>query len=105
MYSCGYWEKANNLDDAQEAKLELVFPSSGLKPGMRVLDIGCGWGEALELAAERYGIQGVGITVSEQQVQYARAISRGLPIEIHLQDYRLLDGNSIAFSPSACSNT
>ena len=92
VYSCGYWETADNLDDAQEAKLELVFRKLGLKPGMRILDIGCGWGEALRLAAERYGIQGVGITVSEQQVEYARRICNSLPIEIRLQDYRLLDG-------------
>ncbi|MGH8377805.1 MAG: class I SAM-dependent methyltransferase, partial [Gammaproteobacteria bacterium] len=62
VYSCGYWKDADNLDDAQVAKLELVFRKLGLKPGMRVLDIGCGWGEALKLAAERYGISGVGIT-------------------------------------------
>ncbi len=92
VYSCGYWETADNLDDAQEAKLELVFRKLGLKPGMRVLDIGCGWGEALRLAAERYGIKGVGITVSEQQAEYARRICNSLPIEIRLQDYRLLDG-------------
>jgi cyclopropane-fatty-acyl-phospholipid synthase len=91
VYSCGYWKDADNLDDAQEAKLELVFRKLGLKPGMRVLDIGCGWGEALKLAAERYGISGVGITVSEQQASYAREISKGLPIEVRLQDYRRLD--------------
>jgi cyclopropane-fatty-acyl-phospholipid synthase len=91
VYSCGYWKEANNLDDAQEAKLELVFRKLGLQRGMRVLDIGCGWGEALKLAAERHGITGVGITVSEQQANYAREISQGLPIEVRLQDYRLLD--------------
>ncbi|MGH8283639.1 MAG: cyclopropane fatty acyl phospholipid synthase [Gammaproteobacteria bacterium] len=90
VYSCGYWRDADNLDDAQEAKLELVFHKLGLQPGMRVLDIGCGWGEALKLAAEHYGISGVGITVSEQQARYAREISKGLPIEVRLQDYRLL---------------
>ena len=91
VYSCGYWKNADNLDDAQEAKLELVFRKLGLKSGMRVLDIGCGWGEALKLAAERYGITGVGITVSQQQADYARELSKGLPIEVRLQDYRLLD--------------
>lgn len=92
IYSCGYWPRADNLDDAQEAKLELVFRKLGLKPGMRVLDIGCGWGEALRLAAERYGVTGVGITVSEQQAQYAREINQNLPIEIRVQDYRSLNG-------------
>ncbi|HEX5340305.1 MAG TPA: cyclopropane fatty acyl phospholipid synthase [Gammaproteobacteria bacterium] len=90
VYSCGYWKDAADLDTAQEAKLELIFRKLGLKPGMRVLDIGCGWGGALKLAAERYGIQGVGVTISEQQAAYAREICAGLPIEIRLQDYRLL---------------
>jgi cyclopropane-fatty-acyl-phospholipid synthase len=91
VYSCGYWKTADNLDSAQEAKLELVFQKLGFRPGMRVLDIGCGWGEALKLAADRYGITGVGITVSEQQAEYASKLSKNLPIEIRLQDYRLLD--------------
>ena len=91
VYSCGYWKDATNLDDAQEAKLELIFRKLGLKPGMRVLDIGCGWGEALKLAAERYGVSGVGVTVSQEQAEYARGISAGLPIEIRLADYRTLD--------------
>ena len=91
VYSCGYWRDAADLDTAQEAKLELVFRKLGLKPGMRVLDIGCGWGVALRLAAERYGIHGVGITVSTQQADYARALCRDLPIEIQMQDYRQLD--------------
>ena len=91
VYSCGYWKDATNLDDAQEAKLELIFRKLDLKPGMRVLDIGCGWGEALKLAAERHGVSGVGVTVSQEQAEYARRISAGLPIEIRLADYRTLD--------------
>jgi cyclopropane-fatty-acyl-phospholipid synthase len=55
---------------------------------MRVLDIGCGWGEALKFAAERYGVSGVGVTISQEQADYARALCAGLPIEIRLQDYR-----------------
>jgi len=90
VYSCGYWKNTDNLDAAQEAKLELVFQKLGLKPGMRVLDIGCGWGETLKLAAQRYGITGVGITVSEQQAAYGRELCKSLPIEIRLQDYRQL---------------
>jgi cyclopropane-fatty-acyl-phospholipid synthase len=91
VYSCGYWNAATNLDDAQEAKLDLVFRKLGLEPGMRVLDIGCGWGEALKLAAERYGVTGVGVTVSHEQADYARDICTGLPVEIRLADYRTLD--------------
>ena len=91
VYSCGYWKNAADLDSAQEAKLELAFQKLGLKPGMHVLDIGCGWGETLKLAAERYGVTGVGITVSEQQAAYARELCKSLPIEIRLQDYRRLN--------------
>jgi len=91
VYSCGYWAQADNLDDAQEAKLDLVCRKLRLEPGMRVLDIGCGWGEALKYAAERYGVSGVGITVSQEQAEYARRLCEGLPIEIRLQDYHDVD--------------
>ncbi len=91
VYSCGYWAHADNLDAAQVAKLDLVCRKLGLQPGQRVLDIGCGWGEALKYAAEHYGVSGVGITVSKQQAEFARALCAGLPIEIRLQDYRQID--------------
>jgi cyclopropane-fatty-acyl-phospholipid synthase len=91
VYSCGYWRRAGDLDQAQEAKLDLVCRKLGLQPGMRVLDIGCGWGEALKFAAERYGVSGVGVTVSREQAAYARELCAGLPVEIRLQDYRDLD--------------
>ncbi|MDR0181599.1 cyclopropane fatty acyl phospholipid synthase [Lysobacter arvi] len=95
VYSCGYWRDRegrplDDLDDAQEAKLDLVCRKLGLQPGMKVLDIGCGWGEALKFAAERYGVSGVGVTVSREQAQFARELCAGLPIEIRLQDYRSL---------------
>ncbi|MEO7065195.1 MAG: class I SAM-dependent methyltransferase, partial [Dokdonella sp.] len=67
VYSCGYWKDAADLDQAQEAKLDLVSRKLCLQPGMRILDIGCGWGEALKFAAERYGVSGVGVTVSHEQ--------------------------------------
>jgi cyclopropane-fatty-acyl-phospholipid synthase len=88
VYSCGYWRTAADLDAAQEAKLDLVCRKLGLRPGMRVLDIGCGWGEALKYAAERYGVSGVGVTISQEQADYARQLCAGLPIEIRMQDYR-----------------
>ncbi len=91
VYSCGYWATADNLDDAQAAKLDLVCRKLQLKPGQRILDIGCGWGEALKYAAEHYGVEGVGVTVSREQADYARELCAGLPIEIRLQDYRELD--------------
>ena len=88
VYRGAYWRDAQTLDAAQEAKLDLVCRKLGLQPGMRVLDIGCGWGEALKFAVERYGVTGVGITVSNEQAEFARQLCRGLPIEIRLQDYR-----------------
>lgn len=91
IYSCGYWKSATNLDQAQEAKLDLVCRKLFLEPGMRVLDIGCGWGGAARFAAERYGVEVVGVTVSEQQANFARQISAGLPITIQLMDYRAVD--------------
>jgi cyclopropane-fatty-acyl-phospholipid synthase len=91
VYSCGYWREASDLDAAQEAKLDLVCRKLRLQPGMRVLDIGCGWGEALKFAAERHGVSGVGVTVSREQAEYARRLCAGLPVEIRLQDYRELD--------------
>lgn len=91
VYSCGYWHQARTLDQAQEAKLDLVCRKLGLIPGMHVVDIGCGWGEALKFAAERYGVSGVGITISREQAEHARQLCAGLPIEIRVQDYRELD--------------
>ncbi|MGH7869120.1 MAG: cyclopropane fatty acyl phospholipid synthase, partial [Candidatus Dormibacteraceae bacterium] len=92
VYSCGYWKEAADLDTAQEAKLELVFRKLGLKPGMRILDIGCGWGEALKMAAERYGVEGVGVTISVEQAAYAKQLCAGLPVDIRVMDYRALEG-------------
>jgi cyclopropane-fatty-acyl-phospholipid synthase len=91
IYSCGYWKDAEDLDAAQEAKLDLIARKLQLERGMRVLDIGCGWGGTLAYLHLRYGIGGVGITVSEEQASVARDTCCGLPIEIRLQDYRTLD--------------
>jgi cyclopropane-fatty-acyl-phospholipid synthase len=92
VYSCGYWAGAADLDAAQEAKLDLVCRKLGLEPGMRVLDVGCGWGEALQYAAERYGVEGVGVTVSKNQAATARRLCEHLPVDIRLADYRSLQG-------------
>jgi cyclopropane-fatty-acyl-phospholipid synthase len=93
IYSCGYWRDATTLDEAQEAKLDLVCRKLGFQPGMRVLDIGCGWGGAAKFAAEHYEVEVLGITVSEEQARYGMELCRGLPVEIRLQDYRQLDGS------------
>lgn len=90
-YSCGYWAHAETLSEAQEAKLDLLFQMLELEPGMHVLDVGCGWGSFLKYAAESYGVEGVGITVSEEQKSLAQQRCAEWPIEIRLQDYRELD--------------
>jgi cyclopropane-fatty-acyl-phospholipid synthase len=88
VYSCAYWQDAQNLDVAQENKLGLICRKLGLQPGMKVLDIGCGWGSFGKYAAEKYRVKVVGITVSKEQVELARTLCAGLPVEIRLQDYR-----------------
>jgi cyclopropane-fatty-acyl-phospholipid synthase len=90
-YSCAYWHKAMTLEDAQEAKLELICRKMGLKPGMSVLDIGCGWGGFAKYAAEKFDVKVTGVTVSQEQVEYARKDCRGLDVDIKLQDYRELN--------------
>jgi cyclopropane-fatty-acyl-phospholipid synthase len=91
IYSCAYWRDAETLDEAQEAKLELIKDKLLLEPGMRVLDIGCGWGGTARFLAERAGCEVVGVTVSREQAQLARQRCAGLPIEVRLQDYREID--------------
>jgi cyclopropane-fatty-acyl-phospholipid synthase len=88
VYSCAYWQNARTVDDAQENKLELICRKLNLQAGMKVLDIGCGWGGFAKYAAERYQAKVVGITVSKEQVELAQTLCAGLPIEIRLQDYR-----------------
>lgn len=88
VYTCGYWENADNLQSAQEAKLDLVCRKIELEEGMRVLDIGCGWGSFAKYAAENYGTEVVGVTISKEQVQLGGELCKGLPVEIRFQDYR-----------------
>ena len=92
-YSCGYWKDAKNLDEAQEAKLGLICRKLNLKPGMKVLDIGCGWGGFCKYSAENYGVEVTGITVSKEQVDYATSYCKGLNVKIKLMDYRDLNSN------------
>jgi len=95
IYSCGYWSgtpSAQSLDEAQEAKLDLICRKIGLKAGQTVLDVGCGWGGFLKFAAEKYGAKGVGITVSKEQAALARENCKGLPVEIRVEDYRDTQG-------------
>ena len=91
-YTCGYWlgyaEDARNLDQAQEAKLDLICRKLGLKPGMTVLDIGCGWGSFMKFAAEKYGVTCTGVTISKEQIALGEKLCAGLPITFLFQDYR-----------------
>ncbi len=90
-YTCAYWKTADNLDAAQEAKLDLICQKIGLQPGMRILDIGCGWGSFAGYAAEHYGASVVGVTISREQLRYARERYGHLDIDFRFQDYRDLD--------------
>ena len=88
VYSCAYWKDSHRLDEAQENKLDLICKKLRLQPGMRVLDIGCGWGSFARYAAEKYGAEVTGITVSREQVEFGKTLCSKLPVDIRLQDYR-----------------
>ncbi len=87
-YSCAYGKDAHTLDDAQEAKLDLICRKLKLQPGMKVLDIGCGWGSFAKYAAEKFKVKVIGITVSKEQVKFGNELCQGIPVEIRLEDYR-----------------
>ncbi len=90
-YTCGYWKDAGNLEDAQLAKLDLICRKLQLKPGMRLLDIGCGWGSLMAYAAEHYGVEAVGLTISKEQADWAAANYPNLSLDFRLMDYREID--------------
>ena len=91
QYSCGYWKDADTLEQAQQAKLKMICEKLQLKPGMSLLDIGCGWGGLAQYAAENYGVSVYGVTISAEQQKLAQERCQGLDVEIQLQDYRDLD--------------
>jgi len=88
MYSCAYWPGVETLDQAQEAKLDLICRKLELGPADRVLDIGCGWGGFARYAASRFGCEVTGVTISAPQAGYARDLCAGLPVTILQEDYR-----------------
>ncbi len=92
IYSCGYWRNARNLDEAQEAKLDLVCRKLHLRPGQKILDIGCGWGGMAKFAAENYGVSVVGVTVSKAQLALGQQLCAGLPVQLQFRDYRDIEG-------------
>lgn len=87
-YTCGYWKDATNLEQAQAAKLDLICRKLQLEPGMKVLDIGCGWGSFMSYAAEHYGVKCIGLTISKEQADWVNTVYSHLPIYARLQDYR-----------------
>ena len=91
-YSCAYWPGAADLNQAQQQKLELICRKLELKPGEKLLDIGCGWGGLAQYAAQHHGVEVFGITVSRRQQALARERCAGLAVEIALMDYREIRG-------------
>lgn len=91
-YSCGYFKNAKNLNEAQEAKLDLICRKLGIQPGMKVLDIGGGWGSFAKYAAKNYKTEVDAVTISEEQQKLGEERCKGLPVRILLQDYRELGG-------------
>jgi cyclopropane-fatty-acyl-phospholipid synthase len=88
QYSCALFETGDDLATAQERKLEMICERLRLRPGLRLLDIGCGWGGLAKYAAENYGCTVLGLTISQEQQQFARCWCRGLDVRIELCDYR-----------------
>ena len=91
IYSCAYWKNAKNLEEAQEHKLELICKKLYLQPGMKVLDIGCGWGGLAHYMAQNYDVNVVGVTISTEQAKCAQERCKDWNVEIRLQDYRDLN--------------
>jgi cyclopropane-fatty-acyl-phospholipid synthase len=92
IYTCAYWKDAKNLEQAQEAKLDLICRKLQLKKGMTLLDIGCGWGGFAKYAAEKYDVKVTGITPAGEQVKLAKQNTKGLDVEILQLDYRDVTG-------------
>lgn len=92
QYTCGYFKGTNDLNKAQEQKLQLICEKLQLKSADKVLDIGCGWGGFAKFASLNFGCHVTGITISKQQAAYAREFAKGLSVDIQEVDYRELSG-------------
>ncbi|HUR30169.1 MAG TPA: cyclopropane fatty acyl phospholipid synthase [Saprospiraceae bacterium] len=91
VYTCAYWKDADSLEEAQVNKMDLACRKLKLEPGMRLLDIGCGWGSFVKYAAEKYGVIATGISISDEQIKLAKELCEGLPVSILNMDYRDLN--------------
>ncbi len=92
QYSCAYFDRTDNLAEAQIKKLELICRKLGLAAGEKLLDIGCGWGGLAKYAAERYGSIVTAVNISAEQIRHARDWCKGLPVTIQDCDYRDIQG-------------
>ena len=95
-YTCGYYERDDmTLDESQNAKFNLALGKLGLEPGMTLLDVGCGWGGALEMAVREYDVNVIGITLSKAQSEFARErlarLDTDRSIEVRLQGWEEFD--------------
>jgi len=88
QYTCCFFNKAKTLEEAEVEKLEMICNKLQLKPGDKVLDIGCGWGGFARYAAQTRNCKVTGISISREQIAYARKYTAGLPVEIVESDYR-----------------
>ncbi|MGX9364638.1 cyclopropane fatty acyl phospholipid synthase [Desulfoplanes sp. PS50] len=92
QYSCAFFKDTDDLDTAQRAKMDLICNKLELRPGDRVLDIGCGWGGLAKYMAETYGCHVTGVNISDNQIDYARSLCKSLPVTIVKKDYRDVEG-------------
>jgi cyclopropane-fatty-acyl-phospholipid synthase len=88
QYTCCFFDGTDDLEEAELCKLEMICDKLEIESGDRVLDIGCGWGGFAKYAASTRGCSVVGISLSDEQIEYARDYTEGLPVEIHRMDYR-----------------
>lgn len=104
QYSCAYWKDATTLDDAQNAKLKMICEKLQLKPGMRLLDIGCGWGGLAEYAARHYGVAVEGVTISKEQQKWRSSAVKDWTLRFCCRIIATSINTTIALSPWGCLN-
>lgn len=92
-YTCAYWKGTQTLDEAQREKFDLIAKKMNLQPGMKVLDLGCGWGGFSAHIAKNYGVEVVAVNLSSKQCEYAKKLGKDLPVEVRNQDYRDVQGS------------